>query len=324
MSGSLAVVPVRAGVLPLGADEVVAEAGGVCLLIGSGCREAAPGLGGIASALWSIETGTYSAHRWAETAALVLAGQGQTDDGDPVEVPSTGHVLVPASPDGRDLGPHLALALDRAFIPAVLHIDDTTAEVTRYGGRVIDTLSLPQPVVASMQPGVRGVEPTTDGDGVEVTAVAVASAKEHAAAEPQRVEPRLIEELPADPSTMDLAEADRIVGGGAGLGSTEACQRMIELAAALGASPGGTRVITDWGWLPVERQIGTTGVIVDPSLYLSIGVSGAVQHTAGLGAPDHIISVNTDPHCPMMAMADLAIVCDGPDFLDQLIAKLRP
>ncbi|MGI9598202.1 MAG: FAD-binding protein, partial [Acidimicrobiales bacterium] len=135
--------------------------------------------------------------------------------------------------------------------------------------------------------------------------------------------PQLIEELPADPSTMDLAEADRIVGGGAGLGSPAAFDEMRQLAMKLGASPGGTRVVTDWGWLPVERQIGTTGVAVDPSLYIAIGISGAVQHTAGLGSPTHIISVNTDPHCPMMAMADLAIVCDGPEFLRQLLKRLE-
>ena len=93
--------------------------------------------------------------------------------------------------------------------------------------------------------------------------------------------------------------------------------------AATGASTGGTRVVTDWGWLPVERQIGTTGVNVDPSLYIAIGISGAVQHTAGLGSPNHVISVNSDPHCPMMGMANLAIVCDGPEFLQALLTRLK-
>ena len=70
------------------------------------------------------------------------------------------------------------------------------------------------------------------------------------------------------------------------------------------ASVGATRVITDRGWVGHERQIGTTGVIVDPQLYIAFGISGAVQHTSGLGRPDHIISINTDPHCPMMQLAD--------------------
>ena len=86
---------------------------------------------------------------------------------------------------------------------------------------------------------------------------------------------------------------------------------------------GATRVITDRGWVGHERQIGTTGVVVDPSLYIAFGISGAVQHTSGLGQPDHIISVNTDPHCPMMQLADLAIVSDANEVVAALIEKLQ-
>jgi electron transfer flavoprotein alpha subunit len=85
---------------------------------------------------------------------------------------------------------------------------------------------------------------------------------------------------------------------------------------------GATRVITDRSWVHHDRQIGTTGVVVDPVLYLSFGVSGAVQHTSGLGHPDHIVSVNTDPHCPMMSMSDLAIVADANATLDELLHLL--
>ncbi len=85
---------------------------------------------------------------------------------------------------------------------------------------------------------------------------------------------------------------------------------------------GATRVITDRSWVHHDRQIGTTGVVVDPELYLSFGVSGAVQHTSGLGHPDHIISVNTDPHCPMMMMSDLAIVADANETVSELLRLL--
>jgi electron transfer flavoprotein alpha subunit len=91
----------------------------------------------------------------------------------------------------------------------------------------------------------------------------------------------------------------------------------------LGASTGGTRVVTDWGWLPPSAQIGTTGVSVQPRLYVALGISGAVQHVAGLGQPDHVVAVNTDPSCPMMAMADLAVVADAPRVLDALARRLR-
>jgi electron transfer flavoprotein alpha subunit len=129
-------------------------------------------------------------------------------------------------------------------------------------------------------------------------------------------------ELPPDPATVDLAEAPRIVGGGAGLDGQERMDQLAAVGAAIGASMGATRVITDRGWVPHQRQIGTTGVVVNPELYVAFGVSGAVQHTSGLGAPDHIISVNTDGHCPMMQLADLAIVADANATLDHLTRLL--
>jgi electron transfer flavoprotein alpha subunit len=122
---------------------------------------------------------------------------------------------------------------------------------------------------------------------------------------------------------MDLAEASRIVAGGAGLESAERFEQLAAVAAALGASVGATRVVTDRGWLAHERQIGTTGVVVDPRLYVAFGISGAVQHTSGLGDPEHVISVNTDPHCPMMQLADLAIVSDANAVLDELLMALH-
>jgi electron transfer flavoprotein alpha subunit len=132
----------------------------------------------------------------------------------------------------------------------------------------------------------------------------------------------VVEVRPPDVSTMDLAEARRIVGGGAGLDEARRCGQLADIAHALGAVLGATRVITDRSWVGHERQIGTTGVVVDPDLYVSFGVSGAVQHTSGLGNPDHIISVNTDSHCPMMQMSDLAIVADANAVIDELLTEL--
>ena len=134
---------------------------------------------------------------------------------------------------------------------------------------------------------------------------------------------RSLDVAPPDASTMDLAEAPRIVGGGAGLADGTKFEQLGDVATALDASMGVTRVITDRGWAGHERQIGTTGVVVDPRLYISFGISGAVQHTSGLGQPDHIISVNTDAHCPMMQMSDLAIVSDANQVLDELASLLR-
>jgi electron transfer flavoprotein alpha subunit len=131
-----------------------------------------------------------------------------------------------------------------------------------------------------------------------------------------------VDELPPDPATIDLAEAGRIVGGGAGLGGPEVFALLAAVGRRLGAALGATRVATDLGWAPVERQIGTTGVTVDPVLYLAFGISGAVQHVTGLGAPEHVVSVNHDPSCPMMALATLAVVSDAPAVVAELARLL--
>jgi electron transfer flavoprotein alpha subunit len=128
--------------------------------------------------------------------------------------------------------------------------------------------------------------------------------------------------LPPDAATIDLSEAGRIVAGGAGLDERRRFDQLSELGEVLRASVGATRVITDRGWVGHERQIGTTGVIVDPRLYVAFGISGAVQHTSGLGQPDHIVSINTDPFCPMMQLADLRIIADANAVLDALLERI--
>jgi electron transfer flavoprotein alpha subunit len=136
-----------------------------------------------------------------------------------------------------------------------------------------------------------------------------------------------VEVLQPEPGVVDLAEARRIVGGGAGLVPADAdgvavMRLLADVGAAFGASAGATRVVTDAGWMSYDRQIGTTGVSVNPELYIAFGISGAAQHVGGLGAPDHVVSVNTDPSCPMTALADLGIVADAPAVLSELARRL--
>jgi electron transfer flavoprotein alpha subunit len=140
----------------------------------------------------------------------------------------------------------------------------------------------------------------------------------------------VLEVLEPRAETMDLADAPRVLGGGAGLvaqGTDDAAAKdlfalLTRVGAALDSSVGATRVVTDAGWLGYERQIGTTGVTISPDLYVALGVSGASQHVGGLGAPRHIVSVNTDPSCPMTAMADLGLVTDARLLLLELARRL--
>jgi electron transfer flavoprotein alpha subunit len=232
-------------------------------------------------------------------------------------------VLLPASPDGRDLAPHLAARLGWPLLANAEQVESGKVTVTTHGGRVQQVLDPGGPFVATLQPGVRGTNPFPGAEVVFTTLLTL----------PWEDVPEVevLEVLPPDPATMDLAEAPRIVGGGAGLmggpgrEGVDAAEQFARLAAvgeAVGASMGATRVVTDAGWVGHERQIGTTGVVVDPELYLAFGISGAVQHTAGLGHPRHVVSVNVDRHCPMMALADLAVVADAPAVLEALSERL--
>lgn len=295
----IAVVPVRAGELPLGGDEAVAEAGGRALLVGDGTADALAHLHGTATECRCWERPAYAPAAWSAALTRVLAD----DD----------VVVLPASPDGRDLAPRLAHLLDRPLVAGAVRVRPGEAVVARRGGLVMEDLTVAGPYVATLQPGVRGVTPGGVGRATSAPIVL---------AEVDAPDPEVLEVLPADPATMDLAEATAIVGGGAGLGARAAMDTLGRVATTIGCSVGATRVVTDWGWVPFERQIGTTGVTVKPQLYLAFGVSGAVQHVTGLGDPEHVIAVNTDASCPMMALADLALVTDAPALVDELARRL--
>jgi electron transfer flavoprotein alpha subunit len=315
----IALVPVRDGALPAGASDAIAEAGGRVLVAGSGTAEAP--VEGLASEVFLAEVGQVEIGRWAVTLAPLL----QTLAGSDI-------VVLPHAPDGRDLAPRLAAALERPLLAGATEVSAHRVRVARRGGLELHELRPTGPFVATLQPGTRGglslVEPPTVhhstsclfgvGSG-RTQSVGVGSGT---TGDPATHDARVVEVLPPDVQTMDLTEASRIVGGGAGLESLERFTQLDRFAVAIGGVMGATRVITDRTWVHHDRQIGTTGVVVDPELYLSFGVSGAVQHTSGLGHPDHIISVNTDPHCPMMSMSDLAIVADANETIDELLRRL--
>jgi len=301
----IALVPVRDGEPADGGAEAIAECGGRAVLVGSGVAAVVPQLAGVAADIRVWEAGPFRPGTWAATLAPVLADE-------PV-------VVLPASADGRDLAPRLAHAMRRPLLAGALAVDDHGASVSRWGGLAIEDLVTRDPFVATLQPGVRGVAVDPRPGSSEPPEIEVLELRAPAGI----ADATTLEVLPPDPATMDLAEAARIIAGGAGLDSAERFAQLAEVATALGASVGATRVVNDRGWLGHERQIGTTGVVVDPRLYIALGISGAVQHTSGLGDPAHVVSVNTDPTCPMMQLADLAVVSDANAVLDELLTAVR-
>ena len=295
----IALVPVRDGVLPAGAPDAIAEAGGRVVIAGSGTADA--DVDGLASQVYLAEVGPVEIARWTNALTPIIAGLADSDI-----------VVLPHAPDGRDLAPRLAAALERPLLAGATEVGAHRVRVARRGGLELHELRPTGPFVATLQPGTRGglaLDTPPEVHELHVDA-------------PQSHDAHVVEVLPPDVMTMDLTEASRIVGGGAGLDSNDRFAQLDRFAVAIGGVMGATRVITDRSWVHHDRQIGTTGVVIDPELYLSFGVSGAVQHTSGLGHPDHIISVNTDPHCPMMSMSDLAIVADANETLDELLRLL--
>ncbi len=297
----IALIPVRDGMLPLGADETAAECGGDVLLIGSGTASAAAQLRVAATRIRTAEVGGYAVGGWALALAPLLHGDNV--------------VVLPGSADGRDLAPRLAAAMRRPLWAGAVAVTPGRVAVARYGGQVLVEADIDRPAVVTLLPGVAGVEPIRAGTercapaGIELTVA-------------DRHDAEVIELVAPTAETIDLTEAPRVFAGGAGLRRGAEFGLLTKVAARAGASLGATRVAVDVGWVPASRQIGTTGVTVSPELYVAFGISGAVQHIAGIGTPDHVISVNTDPSCPMMTIADLAIVADAPAVLRELAALL--
>jgi electron transfer flavoprotein alpha subunit len=312
----LALLVARSAQLPHGGEETVAEAGGLAIVVGSGAREAAEILTA-AEQVWWCETGP-----GLRPGALAHALAGTLAD-----VPL---LLLPASPDGRSLAPRIAAVLDRPLLAQAVRVTVDPdgperivhAELSRLDGRIAADVEVRAPAVATLVPGVRRAPAT----GVSRLAPLELPDPPSGVADPE-----IVDLLEPDPETIDLGEARRVVAGGGGLiprghSNTEAralFSLLGAVASALGASAGATRVASDAGWIGYNRQIGTTGVTIDPDLYIALGISGAGQHVDGLGAPRHVVSVNTDPSCPMTAMADLGLVTDARGLLLELAHRLE-
>ena len=309
------VIPVRHGAPAVGGLEAIAEAhdvagkGARCrvVLVGDGTEDVARVVrlaGFRTSTVLLCESSTFQPARIAEALADLIDEE---------------IVILPSSNDGRDLAPRLAARLGRPLLAGAQRVTEVRAELVTAGGGALVDVDIFGPVVVTLQPGARtlGVAPATEvsRNGLITKVPAFAAFARSSDVEVTGISP-------PDVATMDLAEAPFILGAGAGLQSADAMRSLDGVARCLGAAVGATRVVTDAGWISHDRQIGTTGVVVDPEVYVAFGISGAVQHVSGLGAPAHIISVNTDPHCPMAARAELAVVADAPAVVAALARRL--
>ena len=122
---------------------------------------------------------------------------------------------------------------------------------------------------------------------------------------------------------VEMSSAEKIVSGGRGLGNPKGFELIRELADALGAGVGASRAVVDAGWIPYRHQVGLTGRTVRPRLYFACGISGQIQHLAGMSSSDVIVAINTDPECPMMHLANFAVQGDLYEIIPAVIAEIK-
>ncbi|HVG54961.1 MAG TPA: electron transfer flavoprotein subunit alpha/FixB family protein [Vicinamibacterales bacterium] len=239
-----------------------------------------------------------------------------------VESASPTFVLMPHTYQTRDCAPMLAARMGRALITDVTALSGTgkDAAFTRpiFQGKLaaqVKPLGEP-PFFITVQIGAFRADAVRKGGNAPVTPVTVSI---DAAAVRQKAEPPFQEAKQA----VDLGQAERIVAVGRGIKSQEHIAIAEKLAAALGAELAASRPICDNGWLPMERQIGSSGQTVAPKLYLALGISGAIQHLVGMKGSRTIVAINKDAEAPIFEVADYGIVGDLFEIVPALIAELE-
>jgi electron transfer flavoprotein alpha subunit len=229
-------------------------------------------------------------------------------------------ILFGTSYDGRDVAGRLSVKLDRTVITnnVDLELDGDAIVCTEpvFGGttNVKTKFTGEKPYLVLVRPKSFAAE-ESGGAPATVESLAVPDTGNANAA---RMLDRHIEEREG-PS---LDEAEIVVSGGRGLGEAEKYQMIEELAKLLGAAPGASRAIVDAGWVPYSYQVGQTGKVVKPTVYIAAGISGATQHMVGMKGSKNIIAINKDEEAPIFSIADLGIVGDVHKVLPQLIEAL--
>jgi electron transfer flavoprotein alpha subunit len=225
-----------------------------------------------------------------------------------------------ASAQGRDLAPRVAAKLGVSLASDVTDFqltgDAVTARHPAYTGKVIVTLRLTStPALLSLRPG--SVPPAEQPRSGRVESIPPAM-------DPAAARVTVTEMSQRGATRLDLGEASIIVSGGRGLRAAENFKLVEDLAAAIGnAAVGATRAVTDDGWRPATDQIGQTGRLVSPDLYIAVGISGAIQHLAGMRTAKTIVAINKDKDAPIFKIADYGIVGDLFEVVPRLTEEIR-
>jgi electron transfer flavoprotein alpha subunit len=229
------------------------------------------------------------------------------------------HVFAPSTTFGKDLMPRLAALLDVPAVSDVMAVESPSRfRRPIYAGNAIVTVEVAaQPVVATIRTAsfaaVAGI-----GDGVAAAPVEALGVQPSAL-----THTRFIEVSTPKGDRPDLQSARCVVSGGRALGSAEKFQLIYQLADALGAAVGASRAAVDSGYAPNDLQVGQTGKIIAPELYVALGISGAIQHLTGIKDARTIVAINKDPDAPIFEVADFGLVADLFEAVPALLAQVQ-
>lgn len=230
-------------------------------------------------------------------------------------------ILVGATANGRELASHLAVALEAGLTAdcTSLTIDPETAtmawERPAFGGNLYARICAnTHPQMGTVRPGAMPVPECCPNENMQVI-------QEEFHPKQMRVKVKdFIRDL--EDQGVSLQDAEVIVSGGRGMKGPENFKLLEELAALLGGTVGCSRSVVEEGWMPASKQVGQTGSSVSPRIYIACGISGAVQHVAGMNHSDAIVAINQDPHAPIFEVADYCIVGDVFQVVPALIEEL--
>ncbi len=213
-------------------------------------------------------------------------------------------VIMGATLMGKDLAPRVAARLDAALATDCISVEVSEGDLKivrpMYAGKIRATIRLKSDKkLLTVRPNVYPAkENPVTAEVVEVVA------------DPGEIKTKVTEVMAGSKDKLDVTEADIIVSGGRGLKDPDNFHLISDLADKLGAAQGASRAAVDAGWRPYEEQVGQTGKTVSPSLYIAVGISGAIQHLAGMSSSKYIVAINKDPEAPIFKIADYGIVGD--------------
>jgi electron transfer flavoprotein alpha subunit len=233
-------------------------------------------------------------------------------------------IFIGATFIGRDLGPRVAARLSTGLTADCTSVDveegtgNLMATRPAFGGNLMATIACPdhRPQMATVRPGVFSRLEKDEARSAAIENVNVDLKEED-------IRTKVVEVVKTAKDVIDIGAADFVVAGGRGVGKAEGFELLKDLANVLGGTVAGSRAAVDNEWVDKNVQVGQTGQTVKPMIYIACGISGAIQHLAGMQDSDYIIAINKDENAPIMKIADLAIVGDLYKVVPELIAQLK-